>query len=104
MAKTRRNRRDIGELLLATFEACAVETATLTEGGMELIISPRQRAYLRSLLEAQPDAEASGILDLLEADEPALAPVIELPIRDKSAGQNDDPTTYEFWYGSHAGK
>ncbi|WP_274032650.1 hypothetical protein [Streptomyces sp. MMBL 11-1] len=63
-------------------------------------LSPRQQDYLRDLLLGRDDEVAEGIRALLERGKPHLRVLPDQRRCEEPAGQNDDPTTNAFWYGS----
>lgn len=63
-------------------------------------LSPRQQDYLRELLLGRDDEVAGSLLALLERNKPHLRVVPDQRRSEELAGQNDDPTTNAFWYGS----
>ena len=63
-------------------------------------LSPRQQDYLREALLGKDDEVAESIRRLLERGKPHLRVVPDQRRAEEPAGQDDDPTTNAFWYGS----
>lgn len=79
-------------------------TASVTHTGAEVRLTPRLVDYILRLVEGRGEDEARALQELLREAPAEAEPLDELALRrstdEETAGQEPDPTTLGYWYGT----